>query len=385
MVKNNFGLIMESWRGYKKLSERKEYMKARTFKQALDYLENELSNTTLIFFDTETTGLNTFEKFPITRRNQVTQLAAVAVQNLFSAPIEQVRASDDKNGNGIVVGVFENKVQLTPHMKQVIEDEEELVNWINSLPLGEIPTKMVKSRATGKEEERFAWKEAELGHKTTKEIFRMTNYNPDEGGMLSMEEALKNFVEFTNQFPDNKMFAQNSPFDIKFANAAFKMVGQQAPDEVIADTTDYFRGFLMPVVEEYKKALEGENSIDPRKAEIVKNIKNVKLETLTNAFGIENEKHHEAIADVVMLYKVLREVFEFLKSEEAAFKIELPERKPEVKLTPEEEAAKAEKNRSYYAKQDEADKTTYSAMWDKYKTDRPTGLSESKIRIKIKR
>jgi uncharacterized protein YprB with RNaseH-like and TPR domain len=58
MIKNNFGLIMESWRGYKKLSERKEYMKARTFKEALDYLENELSNTTLIFFDTETTGLH---------------------------------------------------------------------------------------------------------------------------------------------------------------------------------------------------------------------------------------------------------------------------------------------------------------------------------------
>ena len=33
----NFGLIMENWRGFKKLAERKEFMKARTFKEALDY------------------------------------------------------------------------------------------------------------------------------------------------------------------------------------------------------------------------------------------------------------------------------------------------------------------------------------------------------------
>ena len=45
-----------------------------------------------------------------------------------------------------------------------------------------------------------------------------------------------------------------------------------------------------------KKALEGENSIDPQKAEIIKNINNVKLKTLSDAFGIENERHHEAIA-----------------------------------------------------------------------------------------
>ena len=362
----NFGLIMENWRGFKKLAERKEFMKARTFKEALDYLENELSNTTLIFFDTETTGLDTFRKFPIKRRNQVTQLAAVAVQNLFSAPVEQVMASDDKNGNGVVIGVFENKVQLTPHMKQVIEDEEELVNWIRTLPPEEIPKKTIKRR-TGEVEEVPVYKEAEPSYKTTKEIFRMTNYNPDEEGMLSMEEALKNFVEFTNQFPNNKMFAQNSPFDIKFANAAFKMVGQEAPDEVIADTQDYFRGFLMPVIEEYKKALEGENSIDPQKAEIIKNINNVRLKTLSDAFGIENERHHEAIADVVMLYKTLRAVFEFLKKEEAAFKIQLPEPKPQVELTPEEQAAKAEKNKAYYAKQDAEEEQLYSAMWDKYR------------------
>jgi uncharacterized protein YprB with RNaseH-like and TPR domain len=40
-------------------------MTARTFKEALDFFENQLANTTLIFFDTETTGLDTFKKFPI--------------------------------------------------------------------------------------------------------------------------------------------------------------------------------------------------------------------------------------------------------------------------------------------------------------------------------
>ncbi len=372
-----FGLIMENWRGFRKLNERKEPMAARTFKEALDFFENQLANTTLIFFDTETTGLDTFKKFPIKRRNQITQIAAVAIQNLFSAPYEQVMQSDvdvDKNGGfvpvngeGVITGIFENRIMLTPEMEQVIEDEEQLVNWIRSLPPEEIPKKMVKDRKTGEMREDPAYEEAKPNYKTTKEIFGMTNYNPKAEGLIPLEEALKNFVEFTNQYPDRKIFAQNSPFDVRFANAAFKMVGQEAPDEGVADTVDYFRAFFTPVVEKYKQALANNESVDPQKSAIVKDIENVKLETLSKAFGVETIRHHEAIVDVVMLYKVLRSVFEFLKEEEAAFEIQLPEPKPEKELSPEELAAKAEKNKAYYAKKDEEEGKLYSAMWDKYK------------------
>jgi len=362
----NFGLIMESWRGFKKLSERKEPMAARTFKEALDFFENQLANTTLIFFDTETTGLQTFKKFPIKRNNQVTQIAAVAIQNLFSAPYEEVMGSDVDNPSSIVTGVLENRIQLTPQMKNVIEDEEELVNWIRSLPPEEVPKKTIKRRS-GEMEEIPAYEEANPNYKTTKEIFTMTNYDPNANNLITLEEALKNFVEFTNQYPDRKIFAQNSPFDVKFANAAFKMIGQEAPDEGVADTVDYFKGFLLPVIEKYKQASDGEQSTDPRKSEIIKNINNAKLQTLSDAFGVSSTRHHEAIADVVMLYKVLRSVFEFLKEEEAAFEIQLPELKPEKELSPEELAAKAEKNKSYYAKQDTEQEQLYSAMWDKYK------------------
>jgi hypothetical protein len=65
------------------------------------------------------------------------------------------------------------------------------------------------------------------------------------------------------------------------------------------------------------------------------------------------------------LYKVLRSVFEFLKKEEAAFQISVPEPKPEP--SPEEKAAKAAKDREYYAKQDTEQAQLYRSLWDKYK------------------
>jgi DNA polymerase III epsilon subunit-like protein len=360
----NFKLIMESWRGYKKINERKEPMAARNFKQALDFFEDQLANTTLIFFDTETTGLQTFKKFPIKRNNQITQIAAVAIQNLFSAPFEEVMSSDVDSPGSIVIGVLEDRIQLTPEMRRVVEDEEELVNWIRNLPPEEVPKKTIKRR-TGEVEEIPAYEEARPEYKTTKEIFGMTNYDPNATNLIPLEDALKNFVEFINRYPERKILAQNSPFDVKFANSAFKMAGLESPDEGVLDTVDYFRAFLLPVIEQYKQISEGEQSTDPVKSQIIKDIKNVKLETLSNAFGVSSTKHHEAIADVVMLYKVLRSVFEFLKKEEAAFQISVPEPKPEP--SPEEKAAKAAKDREYYAKQDAEQAKLYSSLWDRYR------------------
>ncbi len=76
MKKNNFGLIMESWRGFKNvLNERtipeKDY--PRTF-QELQSAYKEFEGKTLIFFDTETTGLEMEKKF-----SAITQLAAIKV------------------------------------------------------------------------------------------------------------------------------------------------------------------------------------------------------------------------------------------------------------------------------------------------------------------
>jgi DNA polymerase III epsilon subunit-like protein len=101
MKKNNFGLIMESWRGFKNLlNEKKAPIQARNFDQALNMFKQQMAEnqTQLIFFDTETTGLQTFQSLPYPRVNQITEIAAVVVDasKLFSLPYEEVMANQHK-------------------------------------------------------------------------------------------------------------------------------------------------------------------------------------------------------------------------------------------------------------------------------------------------
>ena len=77
---NNFKLIMESWRGFKTLLNERTLPASqypRTFEE-LQSAFKEFEGKTLIFFDTETTGLN---RNPVDKPiNQLTQIGAIATQ-----------------------------------------------------------------------------------------------------------------------------------------------------------------------------------------------------------------------------------------------------------------------------------------------------------------
>jgi DNA polymerase III epsilon subunit-like protein len=423
MKKNNFGLIMESWRGFKTLlNEKKAPIQARNFDQALNMFKQQMAEnqTQLIFFDTETTGLQTFQSLPYPRVNQITEIAAVVVDasKLFSLPYEEVMATEVGDNNGLIIDSFQQRINLKPDTIEGLKLEEEFIDWLKSLPPEKVPTKVGKDQKV-----RPMFRESEPNFMTTNEIFAMTNYKPnpedrtqeEEGLYITHIDAVERFVQFCEKFPNRQLVAQNAGFDVRFMNAAFKKEGIKIPDDEVIDTLDYFKLFLQNVIDRYKIALQSANQelsdeegkelekkgsklglsteaeyeslrqrfkeSDQEKRNVILNINNSKLKTISDAFGIHSERHHEAIADVIMLFKSLRAVIHFLEQEDEAFKIILEEPKPE--LSPEQQGAKTAKDRERYRGEDQkikdALKNAGAFDWEQQR------IQESKIRIRIKR
>jgi DNA polymerase III epsilon subunit-like protein len=419
----NFKTIMESWRGFKNLlNEKKAPIQVKNFDQALDLFKRNMAEnqTQLIFFDTETTGLQTFQSLPYLRVNQVTEIAAVVVDasKLFSLPYEEVMSTEQGSENGLIIDSFQQRINLNPETVRSLQTEKEFISWLRSLPPEKVPMKLDREKKL-----KPMFRESESDFMTTDEIFAMTNYKPDPSDRTEEEkelyithkDAVTKFVEFCDKYPNRQLVAQNAGFDVRFMNAAFKKEGIQAPEDEVIDTLDYFRLFLQNVVDRYKVALQLANQeladeeakelskkgsklglssdseyqalrqrflgASQEKRNVILNINNSKLKTISDAFGISSEKHHEAIADVIMLFKALRAVVHFLEEEDEAFKIILDEPKPE--LSPEQQTAKTAKDRERYRSEDQkikdALKNAGAFDWEQQR------IQESKIRIKIKR
>lgn len=304
----NFKLLMESWRGYTKktLSERVEATYGESYEGLRDIIE--LSKDKVwIFFDTETTGLKSEADY-----NQITQIAAIAVDI----------KGFEKGTEPVIIGKFNEKIALGGRTKGFMDWEK----------------RKQAERAAAGEESKF---------KTIPQIFAMTGYGepknprkrlakglvgaPREYG--SMEEVMKNFVAFCDQFPNRVLVAQNAPFDVGYVNQMFTRIGLEPPSDVVMDTVKVFQKFLAPTVKKIKGRVEVGEEVTPEDKAILDALTTqttrgpsltVSLGKLINAFKVENEGWHDALADVVMLMKVLRAVLHWLDDNEDVKSIEYP-------------------------------------------------------------
>lgn len=305
----NFKLLMESWRGYtkKSLSERVETNYGESYEGLRDIIE--LSKDKVwIFFDTETTGIKAEADY-----NQITQIAAIAVD---------VKGFE-KGTEPVIIGKFNEKIALEQRTKGFIDWEKR---------------KQAERAATG-EDSKF---------KTIPQIFAMTGYGepknprkrlakgltgaPREYG--SMEEVMQNFVAFCDQFPNRVLVAQNAPFDVSYVNNMFTRIGLEPPADVVMDTVKIFQKFLAPTVKKIKGRVEIGEEVTPEDKAILDALTaqsatrgsyvTVSLGKLINAFKVENEGWHDALADVVMLMKVLRAVLHWLDDNEDVKSVSYP-------------------------------------------------------------
>lgn len=295
----NFGLIMESWRGFKKtLSERtrKSEELGADFSQFRRRVE--LSKDKVwIFFDTETTGLKPEKDY-----NQVTQLAAIAVDT----------KNFQEGTEPEVIGEINIKINLSERTRGFMDWEK----------------RKQAERAAAGEESKF---------KTIPQIFSMTGYGvprnprkrmrkgvPAEFKFHSMEEALTKFNEFMDKYPQRVLVAQNAPFDVAYLNEMYQRANMPVPDDAVLDTVSIFKKFLLPALKLFGEQSAQGTELAQGDARILKSLSatnkagnpyyTVSLGKLIDAFNIENKGWHDALADVQMLMRVLRAVIIFLDS-----------------------------------------------------------------------
>lgn len=335
MKKNNFGLIMESWRGYKKSIN--EITGVHSF-YGRNYEEfraayDEIARNTFIFFDTETTGLGPARMYKNKEVNQITQIAAIAIN-----PGQEGYES------------FNVKITLTPDTEWYKKDQEQAIKRGVQFPFthkqafsltgyGQPSTarKALRKRAreiTGKIEKAEQSAE-ERGLATEEEAqtisSRLIGALPQPTEVISLEEALTRFNEFVNQFPQRTLIAQNAPFDVDYFIQAYVRTGVDRLPDMAVDTVQIFNRFFKPILQILKTKKESGEQLDPADEKMLnaltktymrtdkKTGKQVEVKSLTvslgplaEAFGVVAEGWHDALSDVTMLHEILNKVLQYL-------------------------------------------------------------------------
>lgn len=336
--------LFENWREYKKVIKEDvmQYHEYGSSFQEMRELIKEVSDKTWIFFDTETTGLSAEKDF-----HQVTQIAAIAVD---------VKNFDEEPE---ILEKFNVKIQLGQRTRG-------FMSWDR----GKKAEKVAAARASGVE---VAPGITRIRHEKEKfkgipDIFSMTGYGvsrdpekarrkaflqakelpgkesltmadvPESPEMVRMGEALRQFNDFLNKYPDRVMVAQNAPFDNGFLNNMYQRIGEVPPDDIVVDTVMIFRKFLTPALKMFKANREAGQELDPGDAKILNDLTkaetgrlSVSLGNLIKAFDVENKGWHDALADVTMLCDVLKAIINFLDARSDLTSLE-PEPKPEPRV-----------------------------------------------------
>lgn len=340
---SNFKTIMESWRGFKTLLNERtipERDYPRTF-QDLQSAFKEFEGKTLIFFDTETTGLEMDKKF-----SAITQLAAIKVDG----------ASLLGGGDVKILEQFDKRIELADVTKIEIQRQEK--GWEYRLKMYNQEKEAFEAQEQRRKEQDPNYKIQKFGKPKPFSIsmaFSMTGYktmpeledelqspivsvsqeqdekdNPayEEQGRtyLVPNEVLEGFVQFCSPVEKSILIAKNAPFDVKYLNVAFRRAGIKVPDDFVVDTDVIFRKYLIPVLVKIKNDIDQDpnfiETLDEQTKFIINTLstgynKNqpsftIKLGEITKAFGIPDEGWHNAMADVKMTAKVMKAINNYL-------------------------------------------------------------------------
>lgn len=282
-------LINEAFADFDKMAQTGEFSNQKASMTVADIVPKiqDIYNHTIIFFDTETTGL-------VPKYNQLTEIGAICV-------VPQL------GGRTKVVENFNLLVTLSDYIQRRAEKEER--------------EKAAAEAAGGK----FKW------GKTTKEILTMTNYytNLEKVDVVSEKEAIAQFNKFVEDMKQkyNKpvlLIAHNAPFDMKFINVrAEKMRTPRIARHRVMDSLQFIYDYYYPMM-----IANGAMEQDPSNEPLMTKLKSgelsktkygtpkmsFRLGNLSTKFNINAENWHTAIADVEMLMKVMDQmVFEIFE------------------------------------------------------------------------
>lgn len=251
----------------------------------VEYVTNEFNNRTLIWFDTETSGLN-HQKF----RHQINQLAAIATS---------AKVSDRGTCEFPELGSYSQKTKLN----------QETLDLKNTQHPEDIETKFTK---TGRPTKEYA--------KTMDFVLHMTRYGEHHGDYISEDQMLNDFHQFILEMCEkngNKppmLIAQNASFDMEFLSRASEYwKGERIfNDYKVFDTMIMLQKFWVPIL--FHRMKRNDYQDKNRAWEIkkalgwgFKGLPSVSLGKVAKALNIEPKGWHDARADVDMMIQVTKQ------------------------------------------------------------------------------
>ncbi len=236
----------------------------------------EFEGKTLIFFDTETAGLEPNKPYI-----QLTQISALAINGSTMEFLKD----------------FDAKVKIIPSLDRLMND-----------PTSPEAIKFSQSN------ERYRKKyKKDIAHPS--DLLKMTHYYSGDPATYDEKDALIDFEKFIGQFSNVILIAHNATFDMKVIQARreqYKLPRMKTYP--VIDTLKISRFFFVPTL----LSLQG----NPEAEEYLKFLLNktkyksygVTLGKLANLFQIKLDDWHNSAADVKMLFEILKKMIDYLKS-----------------------------------------------------------------------
>ncbi len=249
-------------------SQEKEHLE-KSIDKSLFTLEQVISNLkdkTIIFLDTETTGVDPKREFTM-----ITQIAAVAY---------------DTN-TGKKLGEINVKAHLTDAVKARMAEEAERIaagTWPAEKP-------------------------------TVEKLLDMTSYFSETAPFKEENEMMEDFLVFVENYIDRSplLVAHNARFDMQQINAALQRHElPKLPKFPVIDTMVLNKNYLFPLFTVLEK--EGEPAVQPLLKVLRPNKSFLnRLGNLGDAWNISTEHWHDALADVQQLAGILSATIKFFE------------------------------------------------------------------------
>ena len=147
------------------------------------------------------------------------------------------------------------------------------------------------------------------------DILSMTRYGDGDGEYGLEQEVLDRFLEWIESFPNPLLVAQNARFDMKFINVRSE---ERLPTYPVLDTQELMKLYLVPLLKTQTAAEGG----DLEAQELLDNLyvnkgnwgyHSVSMGVVSQAYGINIEDWHSALADVNMMMEMYKNVVDTIR------------------------------------------------------------------------
>jgi hypothetical protein len=230
---------------------------------------------TIVLFDTETVGLE-----PNTSYIQITQIAGMA----FGGSTMQL------------LGEYSKKVNIGSALNNALNDP-------NS----------PEAKHLGKE---MARREKKYGKPDLhpRDALKMTGYESGNSEKVDEKQALIEFEQFINQYPDVTLVAHNATFDMKTIQTRRRMYGLPPMKRVpVLDTVQISRFFFIPALQAAESNPEAAEMLKGLLAKTKYKSYSSALGKLASIFNIKIDGWHDAREDIMMLFQILKNFISYLE------------------------------------------------------------------------